>query len=133
MSQENVEIVRGVIEGWNQAGVEGVVGVLSPDWIGHPFPEWPTDTIYCGRDGFAKLAAEWTQTFDEVEWRPEKLIDHVEAVVALTTLKARIRGSGIPISMPVGGVFTSFADGMVGEVRFFMTWAEAIEAAGLPE
>jgi len=133
MSRENVEIVRGVIEGWNQAGAEGVVGLLSPDWVGYPFPEWPTESVYRGREGFAELADEWTETFDHVEWEIERLIDDDDVVVALSNLKARVRGAGIPISMPVGGVFTSFADGMVGKITFFMTWGETLEAAGLRE
>jgi ketosteroid isomerase-like protein len=133
MSEENVELTHRVIEGWNQSGAEGVVGLLSPEWVGHPFAEWPSDPIYRGRRGFAKLGGEWTDTFDEVKWETEKLIDAGDAVVALVTHKGRIRGTGIPISQPVGAVFTSFADGMVGEMSFFMTWDGALEAAGLSE
>jgi hypothetical protein len=58
MSEENVELTRRVIEGWNHSGAEGVVGLLSPEWVGHPFAEWPSDPIYYGRKGFAKLGGE---------------------------------------------------------------------------
>ena len=79
------------------------------------------------------MGGEWTDTFDEVKWETEKLIDVADTVVALVTHKGRIKGTGIPISQPVGAVFASFADGMVGEMSFFMTWDEALEAAGLEE
>ena len=131
MSEENVELARLVIERWNQAGAGGVVGLLSPRWVGHPFAEWPADPIYHGREGFAKLTGEWTDTFDEVKWDTERLIDAGDAVVALVTHKGLIKEVGLPISQPIGAVFSSFADGMVGQISFFMTWDEAVEAAGL--
>lgn len=133
MSQEDVELVRSVIEGWNRAGNAGVVSLLSADWVGHPFPEWPSDPIYHGRAGFEKLSDEWTETFDEVTWAIERLVGAEGSVVALVHHQGLIRGAGVPMSQPIGAVFTSFTDGTVGEISFFITWAEALEAAGVRE
>jgi hypothetical protein len=44
----------------------------------------------------------------------------------------RIRGTNSPIRQQAGGVFRVSGD-LIVEVRYFMTWREALEAAGAEE
>ena len=51
------------------------------------------------------------------------------------TARFRHRGrtrEGVPIDAPLAGVF-EVTDGLVGKVRFFFTWEEAVEAARVEE
>jgi xanthine/CO dehydrogenase XdhC/CoxF family maturation factor len=134
MSRENVEVVSAGIEAWNREGVEGILRDFHPDFRGYPFPEWIGDPIYHGIDGMRRLALEWTDQFDDYRWDSERLIDLGDRVVALVHHHGRTKGDGIEIRQEMGVVFGDFrADGKVGEAHFFLTWAEALEAAGLSE
>jgi len=80
------------------------------------------------------LLLEWTQNFDNFHLEVGRLIDGGARVVALIKLVGLIRGTDAPVSQPVGAVFDDFRkDGTIGLARFFLTWDEAIAAAGLPE
>jgi ketosteroid isomerase-like protein len=132
VSERNVEIVRVAIELWNRGDVDAVVDAAAPDTVMHPFPEWPGDQVYRGRDGWRRLIDEWLENFDEIRWDIERLIDAGDQVVALVHHRCRIKGTGVPIAQPLGAVFADFRqDGKVGTAHFFLSWPEALETAGL--
>ena len=54
-------------------------------------------------------------------------------MIALLEMTGRIKGSSLPIQQPIGAVHGGFHDGLIGETRYFLTWREALEAAGLSE
>jgi hypothetical protein len=54
-------------------------------------------------------------------------------VLVLAETVGRIKGSGLPIRQPFGAIYWDFRDGRIGETRNFLTWREALEAAGLSE
>jgi ketosteroid isomerase-like protein len=133
MSQENVEIIRRAMEAYNSHGVDGLIDFAHPGVTVYPFPEWVEEPIYRGKDGWKALLEEWTENFDDFKWETEQLIDAGEKVVALVRLQGHIKGTRVPVSQPVGAVFVGFYDdGTVAEARFFMTFREALEAAGMP-
>ena len=45
----------------------------------------------------------------------------------------RIKGSAAPIHERYAVVCSDFRDGTFGEVRFFQTWRQALDAVGLSE
>jgi hypothetical protein len=45
-------------------------------------------------------------------------------------MTGKAKGSGVPIAQPLGWICSDFRDGQIGEVRFFLTWEETLEAAG---
>jgi ketosteroid isomerase-like protein len=133
MWEENIELFRAGLAGFNSEGADGVLPLLHEDFEARPFPEWPGPSVYRGHDGFRQLASEWTENFDEYSWEEERAIpvgDNV--VVGLVYHQARIRGTGVPIRQQMGGVWT-VRDGKVAKADFFLTWEEALEAAGLSE
>jgi len=136
MSQENVELVKGGIDALNREGgvPDTLLDLVAADFTGHPFPEWPERTLYRGRDGWRQLLSEWIENFDDLNWETERFIDAGDQVVAIGKLRGRIKGANAPIAQPVGAVYDDFrGDGTIGEARFFMSSAEALEAAGLSE
>ena len=51
----------------------------------------------------------------------------------LATQRARIPGEEDWIKMPIAGLWTDFDDGRARWVRWFRSWDEGLEAAGLDE
>ena len=133
MSVENVEVVRRGVEAWNRGGIDQILPMFHPNVRAYPFPEWIGPKVYSGHEGFRRLSEEWTENFDEYKWDVERLLDAGDKVVALIYHRGRIKDTDMPISQPIGVVWSQFRDGLVGEGRFFLTWAEALEAAGLSD
>jgi hypothetical protein len=80
------------------------------------------------------LLTEWTASFDEMRWEVERIAPVDDKVMVLTRVEATIKGTGAPVVQRYASVFGSFrGNGTVGEGRFFLTWAEALNAAGLSE
>jgi hypothetical protein len=133
MAQEHLKLIRTGIEEWNGGNVDGVVDRAHPDALLYPFPEWPDDPVYRGRDGWRKLLAQWLETFDEIIWEIDRLIEKDGKVIALVHQHAKIKGTGVPLVQPLGVIFQGFRDGLIGEIHFFLTWDEALRAAGAEE
>ena len=133
VSQENVELLRRAWDAVN-SGVDVMLPFFPEDCIWYPFPEWPDGPqARTGHDGIREIMASWAENFDEFSVALRDTRDLGDRVVALGEQTARIRGSGVPIRQPVGQLCSDFRDGTIGEVRFFLTWTEALEAAGLSE
>jgi ketosteroid isomerase-like protein len=134
MSQENVEVVRRAYAGFASEGIEGAIPFIAEDIVIFSIPEWPDDPEYHGHDGFRKLIAQWDENFDDFGADVRELHDGGgDTVVALLELTGQTRGSGIPMRMQIGTVFSGFRDGRVARQRLMPSWEAALEAAGLPE
>jgi len=133
MSRENLEIVSKGFAALNAGGAEALAPFLSPDVVMHSIAEWPEDPVYRGHDGLRKLVDSWNENFDEWAFEVQHIRDAGPSVVALAELTGHIKGSQVPVRLPIGAVFSDFRDGAAGEVRFFIAWEQALEAAGLSE
>lgn len=135
MPQEHVETIRNAIDAWNRGNdMAALVEVMAADSVVHPFPEWPGAHVYHGREGWRELVTEWLENFDEITWDADRVIADAGKVIALVHHRGRIRGTEIPIAQPLGAVFADFReDGSCGMAHFFMSWEEALEAAGVSE
>jgi ketosteroid isomerase-like protein len=133
MSQENVEIVQRAFEAFNQRGSEAAMAFFAPDVVSYPFREWPGASEYRGHDGMRALLAEWTENFDDFELEVGEIRQVGDRVLVLAETVGRIKGSRVPIRQPFGALYWGFRNGQIGETRNFLTWREALEAAGLSE
>jgi len=126
--------VERAVEGWNAAGFEGMRYFIHPDAVVTPFEEWPDDDVYYGVDGFGKLAAQWTEQFEDIFWRIDRLLRlDDDTVLALVDHNGRMRDAGVPMSAPLGVLVGDFRpDGTVARVRFFLGWEKALEAVPRP-
>jgi len=131
MSQQNVEIVKRAIEAYADGGVDALVPFFSRDVVCYPFPEWVEEGVYRGHDGFRKVAGVWTDTFDDFRLEFDELQDHGSKVVMLGTIGGLIKATGASLRQPMGAVVADFRKGLIGEMHFFTTWAQALETAGL--
>jgi ketosteroid isomerase-like protein len=138
MSQENVEVVRRIFDGFQAAIERG-----DPDaWIAETVPddyEWivPGEfagrSVWRGREEFGEFVRIWTEDFEGWSIRAERLIDAGDdRVVALTLQSGTGKTSGVPVEMNLGQIY-ELKDGRMVRVRNYFSHAEALEAAGLRE
>jgi ketosteroid isomerase-like protein len=133
MSQENTELVRRAFEAANVGGVEAALAFYPPDVVFYPIAAWAEDAEYRGHDGVRELNAIFTNAFEDFAWDVREVRDAGGRVLVLTDMTGRIKGSAAPIRERYAIVCTDFRDGTFGEVRFFQTWHEALEAVGLAD
>ena len=77
--------------------------------------------------------AVWVENFDDFEIEVHEVRAVEDRVLVLAEMVGRIKGSRVPIRQPFGAVWWDFRDGKVGMGRNFLTWREALEAAGHTE
>jgi ketosteroid isomerase-like protein len=136
MSQENVEIVRAVIDAWNSGEFEALVPYMAEgiEWLEvGGLHETPAGGEVRGRDnvqsGFESLSEAWQSYRLEPEEVREAGQDRIFAVLREA---ARGRASGLEVSGRWGYVVT-LQDRKLTRVEAYRDPEEAREAAGLSE
>ena len=132
MSEENVEVVRRILEVWGEEGSLMSSGLLDPEveWVNPPDAVEPGTRR--GIDAFDKAAQTVTDTIDGVRLEVDEILDAGERVALLATLYGRGRGSGVEVEFKLSHVWT-IRDGKVVRFEWFNSATEALEAAGLSE
>jgi uncharacterized protein len=133
MSQENVEIVRGIYAQWATGDL--TAHCFDPDIeysrIGAETPA--LEGRWLGLDEMRSAMREYLRAMSNLRIEADRIIDlGGERVLVLTRHTARGKQSGVPIEHELGDVFT-LRDGKI--VRFDSYWdrAEALEAVGRSE
>src|SRR5438045_3589434 len=98
MSQENVEIVRRLVEAAQQADGEPAVELLHPQ-VELDVSQFPDGGVYRGQAEWLQFFRRWFGTWDDLEITVEDYIDVGDQVVALMRLRGRGKGSGVKIDM----------------------------------
>jgi ketosteroid isomerase-like protein len=132
MSQENVEVVRKVIDAFNRGDLGSWLGFLSPEVVWESLPLPGFRDVYRGR----AEAREWIELLLEV-FDFDLEIDELTAlsddrVLMAASARGRGRGSGLPVERPSWEVLW-LPDGLITRRQVFWTRDEALEAAGLSE
>ena len=136
MSQENVEIVRAVIEAWNAGDVEGLLADVHPELVYHPRADEPDPSPHVGRDAYERLTYGFVDSFSEVTFEVLELIDAGDHVIASTVLHVVLRGQGSASGAGVSDTYVfvyKLRDGLVVQGWEYRTKEEALEAVGLSE
>ena len=130
MSQENIEVVRAVLDAYNrgdlEAAFEHVTDGFELDWsrsLG------PLGGVYRGRQGMERLYREYAEAFTNVHIEVEEFIDAGDAVVVPNV--GRVRGrDGIAVEARSTIVWT-IRNGEAVHAGLYQHKAEALEALGL--
>ena len=133
MSEENVEVVRNAYEAWNRGDVslKASVAELYAATV-HPLPNAPDTQIRTGRDEILTLYMELREAWERIEIEMEELVDADEYVVVSLFLRGVMQGSTGEVDERFGVIY-ALREGKITEARFFPSFAEALEAAGLSE
>jgi ketosteroid isomerase-like protein len=133
MSQENVEIVRRVFDGWIHGDFDAGADVWDPDIeFVMDASVGPSPSIARGVRAMGRAWRDYIDVFEHLQvGQVQRLIEVGDQVVVLNRLEGRGKFSGAHVTADRGAVFT-FRDHRV--VRLFLTTREeALEAVGLPE
>jgi ketosteroid isomerase-like protein len=132
MSEENVEIALAAVDTWNRGDREAFLALWDEEAEFYPFRAQLEGESYSGHDGLVRFLAEMTEDFEEVRFEVAETRDAGEQVVGIGRFRARGRGSGVDLNVPMGSLMR-MRRGQIVYTRFFSEPAEALEAAGLSE
>ena len=142
MSQENVEILRVLIEdflaGTSESDREDTLSKGAEGWDpdieldASDAPVLDINGVYRGTAAVQQYWREWLAAWKTNEFEYQ-LVDAGDRVVQLFDLRMRGRSTGI--EMPFGKVawVYTFRDGLIVHMKLYMSQAEALEAVGLSE
>ena len=130
MSQENVEIVRRMVEAFNSG--EPDFSIYHPALVYHPRVDEPDPSPHVGREAFERLARGFVESFSDLEFDVEELIDAGDLVIASTVMRGRGRVSGADVTEAYVFVY-KLREGLVVEGWEYRTRQEALKAVGLEE
>jgi ketosteroid isomerase-like protein len=136
MSQENVEIVRGLYDALARRDSAAPFEVYAEDIV-WDVSQWRTaflDTqpVSRGHEGVRQGWREWLSAFSEVDAEVEELIDAGDQVLAVIRERLVGRASGVPMEATHVTVWT-LTQGKVIRMQAFDDRQQAFEAAGLRE
>jgi ketosteroid isomerase-like protein len=135
MSEENLEIVRGVYTSLTR-GDDAWRDLVAPEIVVDFSRRLVDPFVARGRDdpALAFVQAQALEIWDEPPtWEPEELIDAGDKVFAFIRTSGRGKASGVLVEARVANVWT-FRDGKPVELTYFgEDRAAALKAAGLSE
>jgi ketosteroid isomerase-like protein len=128
MSQENVDLVRGIYDAFAAGDIAGVVARMSPDIVWNEAENFPCAdrSPYRGPDAilagvFGRIAAEW----DGFAALPEELLDAGDTVVALGRYRGTCKATGRSMNAQMVHVWR--VDG--GKAAAFQQYADTLQVA----
>ena len=134
MSQENVEVVRGMLQAFADRGLDAMAEFWDPD-IDWRAAEGAIDDVgeMHGPVAVRRYVQDWIDTFDSLSVVAEELRDVADdRVLAIQRLKGRAKLSGIEVELRYAGVNT-VRDGKVVRAREYLRVEDALKAVGLEE
>jgi ketosteroid isomerase-like protein len=133
MSQENVEVVRRGLEGFNQGDIEGALDMYDP--------QVEVRTLLSGsahgRHELRAVILEREKAIGAVQYLPEEMIDMGDTIIGVVRATGKGPLSGIsdkdfPAGQQLAFVWT-LRGGLVIRQEMFSSKADALEAVGLRE
>ena len=129
MSQANIEVVKAVFRGWDEAGVEGMLPLFREDIEYLPTEE---GGAIQGHDALRRYFERWMEPWEEFHVRPTEFLDKDDYVFNGVVMKGRGRGSGVETKLESWQVWL-LRDGKAARWEEYVDRREALEAAGLRE
>jgi ketosteroid isomerase-like protein len=129
MSQENVELVRRMIEAAQRGDWQAALSGYDPGVVLDQ-TRMPDGGIYHGHDGVREFYRRWFGSWDEFHIEHKRLVDAGDQVVDVNEVSGRGKGSGVPVRMRTANVLTIQRGAVIRHVGY-LDVREALEAAGL--
>jgi ketosteroid isomerase-like protein len=134
MSQENVEVVRQMLQAFADGGLDAMEEFSDPD-IDWRAAEGALDDVgeMHGRVALRRYIQDWIDTFDDFSVVVEELRDvGDDRVLAIQRLNGRAKLSGTETDLRYAVVYT-VRDGKVVRGREYLNLDQALEVVGLRE
>jgi ketosteroid isomerase-like protein len=132
MSQENVEVVRGHLDAFNDNDAPRSLSAVDPYVVVDRSRVGAVDsTVIYGREALVEAVRRQLGAFEEYALEVEGLTDLGSGVIlALLTEAGRGKGSGVPVRRSFAYLYT-LIDGKIVRITQFLSEKQALEAAGL--
>ena len=131
MSRENVERFVEATEAFNRGDVEAWLAQYDPEVVFEPQVA-AMEGAYVGHDGIRAFSTTIGDLYERFEVRLEDVRDLGDRVLALGTVSAIGKKSGIEQEQPLA-IVVSFRDGRITRFKDFGGKGRALEAVGLRE
>ena len=132
MSQENVDLIRGIYDAFAAGDVPGVLARMSPEMVWNEAENFPyaDGNPYRGHEAilggvFARLGSEW-ESFAAV---PEEFLDAGDTVVALGRYRGTFKATGLALDAQLAHVWR-VADGKAAAFQQYTDTLQAARATG---
>ena len=133
MSQENVDAHLAAIAAFNRRDLEELLDWMAEDIRLHSRFASVDAGVFAGHDGIREWQAGMSATWESIRLEVERIgVPGEGLTVAIGTLRAKGQESGIEVSEPMAQL-VRWHDGKGVEIAMYLSEAEALEAAGLPE
>ena len=137
MSQENVEIVRGVYDALARGDFRSTLDVYDPHVVFLQRDDsnvFGTDVegVYWGRAGLKDYMRKFLDTWSSATIEASEIMEAGDSIVAAIAMRMVGRGSGVPVEGRYFHVWT-FRGGAVIRLDVLPERKQALEAVGLSE
>ena len=135
VEEENIDVVRRVVESFNQGDLEYPFSIYAPDirWENFSPPPAGMDELYEGREGVRRFWRQWLSSWDWVEFEQERFFAAGDQVVVFQRTHARGRTSGVETDFGDYAQVWTLRDGRVTGVKFYADREEALAAVGIAD
>jgi ketosteroid isomerase-like protein len=138
VSEENVEIVRTLVEGFARRQHERAFEFYDPEieWDASALAASMPDIagVFHGHDGVRAYWRNWLSAWSDLQFEVADLLDAGDEVVLLIRNQRQWgRSTGIEAEMPDYSMVFTLRDGKVVRWRLFPDYRSGLEAAGLSE
>lgn len=127
MSLENMEVVRRLVELWNERDVDAIAELWEPDGALYA---WPESGPWHGRDAVMGEIRSLLENVGAQEVTVECIVAHADWVVVRQLWYVPAHRGGITGDVP-SSTAVRLRDGKLVECRFYQEHADACKAAGL--
>jgi len=131
MSQQNVELVRKLLDVYNERKFAENSDLIDPNVVWDlSRVQLPDGDTYTGRSQFRSFVEAWEEGFASERMEAKEMVDAGDRVVAMVHHRGRGKSSGVEIDQTFAMVWT-FRAGRVLRMEMYPTREEALEAVGL--
>jgi ketosteroid isomerase-like protein len=128
MSEENLQLVRNVYDGWIEGDVNRALESLEESAVWEAIADAPDAGTYRGHAGARRYMEDWIQDFDLTAMDFNEVIGGEDWLVIAQCARTRGKGSGIETELSYAVAYR-FRDGKITEITEFRTKEEALAAA----
>ncbi len=136
MSEENVEVVRRLLDAWNRRDLDAMLDLGGSELVYVNSPTAVEPGTRRGRDEVREVARKQWEILADARFEVDKFFDRGDEVIALGRLSRGMPGSDARIEEPQLGSY-QFRDGKITRVEVLgfgrAEVQEALKAAGLEE
>jgi ketosteroid isomerase-like protein len=132
MSQENVEVVRRLLDAFNARDLDRFARLTTEDFEWSPSMVAIDGEVLLGREGIETYFGRMIDAWDEFRVADGEFRDLGDRVLWRGRLDGRGRISGALVSAPLD-ILYGLRDGQVSSMRSFLDHTEALKAVGLEQ